>query len=94
VSTTPGDESQHLPDDRNEPTRPTEHTPPWRPSPRRELRVSTVVLGLVLLAVAVLVMIQLATTLAIDEGAVALGVMAAAGLLLFGSAVVSALRSR
>ena len=57
-------------------------------------RMGTVVFGMVLMAIAVTTLIAHLTDVRVDPGAVGLGVMLAAGVLLFGSAVISGVRGR
>lgn len=69
-------------------------TDDWQPRHPRGPRMATIVLGLVLMAAAITALVHQVTEVQVDAGAVGLGVMATAGLLLFGSALISAVRGR
>src|SRR5689334_16614651 len=66
---------------------------PYSPAPaRRTPRMRTLVLGLVLAAVSATTLLQLLTDVNVDGGAVALGVILVAGVLLVAGGVASAAR--
>ena len=75
--------SEHQPENQPENALHIEAAPPkTQPGPRRALRIRTVVFGLILLVIAGCVLVAQLTSAHLDPGAVALGLMVAAGLLL------------